>query len=105
MDHQTIKRKIYTKRGDKGYTHLLGNNRSISKGHLRIEACGVLDELNAFLGYAIVAIKPYEQLGKIASKCLRIQKELFDLGAYLTSYPLIVEDNLAIISLNEVYIP
>ena len=41
--------KIYTKTGDKGETSLIGGKR-VPKSHLRIEAYGTLDELNAFLG-------------------------------------------------------
>lgn len=97
------KRKIYTGIGDKGYTNLYAGNRQISKANLRIEACGTLDELNAFIGFAVVALKSYEQLTTIVKRCTRIQNELFDLGAQLSSYPLILE-NIPIISLNDVKI-
>ncbi len=42
-------RKIYTKTGDKGETSLIGGSR-VPKFHIRIEAYGTLDELNAQLG-------------------------------------------------------
>ncbi|MDR4989076.1 MAG: cob(I)yrinic acid a,c-diamide adenosyltransferase [Bacteroidales bacterium] len=41
--------KIYTKGGDKGQTSLLGGRR-VPKHHLKIEAYGTADELNAFIG-------------------------------------------------------
>ncbi|MFO7979103.1 MAG: cob(I)yrinic acid a,c-diamide adenosyltransferase [Bacteroidales bacterium] len=41
--------KIYTKTGDKGHTSLLGGRR-VPKYHLKIEAYGTIDELNAFVG-------------------------------------------------------
>ncbi len=41
--------KIYTKTGDKGETSLLGGRR-VPKHHLKIEAYGTADELNAFIG-------------------------------------------------------
>jgi cob(I)alamin adenosyltransferase len=41
--------KIYTKTGDKGETSLLGGRR-VPKDHLKIEAYGTADELNAFIG-------------------------------------------------------
>lgn len=41
--------KIYTKGGDKGETSLLGGRR-VPKHHLKIEAYGTADELNAFIG-------------------------------------------------------
>jgi cob(I)alamin adenosyltransferase len=41
--------KIYTKTGDMGETSLLGGKR-VPKHHLKIEAYGTADELNAFIG-------------------------------------------------------
>ena len=41
--------KIYTKKGDKGQTSLIGGSR-VPKSDLRIEAYGTLDELNSFIG-------------------------------------------------------
>ena len=41
--------RIYTKTGDKGSTSLIGGTK-VSKGHLRIEAYGTIDELNSFIG-------------------------------------------------------
>ena len=40
--------KIYTKTGDKGTTSLVGGAR-VAKTHVRLEAYGTLDELNAHL--------------------------------------------------------
>ena len=44
--------KIYTKTGDKGTTSLVGGNR-VPKTHVRLEAYGTVDELNANLGVLI----------------------------------------------------
>lgn len=41
--------KIYTKKGDKGETSLLGGTR-VSKNHPRIETYGTVDELNSYVG-------------------------------------------------------
>lgn len=41
--------KIYTKKGDKGETSLIGGTKAL-KSDLRIEAYGTLDELNSFIG-------------------------------------------------------
>jgi cob(I)alamin adenosyltransferase len=41
--------KIYTKAGDRGTSTLLGGN-IVPKDHPRLEACGTLDELNAWIG-------------------------------------------------------
>lgn len=75
--------RIYTRLGDNGETHL-GDMSRVSKGHPRIEAYGVVDELNAFLGLALADCEVPEArrvwLG-------RIQNELFDLGADLSVPP------------------
>ena len=41
--------KIYTKTGDQGTTSLVGGAR-VPKTHVRLEAYGTLDELNAHMG-------------------------------------------------------
>ena len=43
------KSMIYTKTGDKGTTSLVGGAR-VPKTHIRLEAYGTIDELNAHLG-------------------------------------------------------
>lgn len=67
--------KIYTRKGDTGYTSL--NDKSVSKDDLLIEALGTLDELNSVIGFVIslqIADKEIEQ-------CLtQIQHDLFDMG-------------------------
>ena len=42
--------KIYTKKGDRGKTQLLGGSM-VKKFDIRIEAYGNIDELNAFIGH------------------------------------------------------
>ena len=42
--------KIYTKKGDKGETSLLGGSK-VKKDNIRLEAYGTVDELNAFIGH------------------------------------------------------
>lgn len=68
--------KIYTKTGDEGETGLWGGER-VLKDHVRIEACGAIDELNAVLGLARAEALPQEVLGVLE----RVQRELFVLGA------------------------
>ncbi len=68
--------KIYTKTGDEGETGLWGGVR-VLKDHVRIEACGAIDELNAFLGVARAEILPQE----VHCVLDRVQHELFVLGA------------------------
>ena len=74
--------KIYTKSGDTGDTGLYGGSR-ISKGELRIESYGAVDELNSYLGL----IANFE-LECIKSDFLYdLQSILFDMGSYLASVP------------------
>ncbi|HVL88566.1 MAG TPA: cob(I)yrinic acid a,c-diamide adenosyltransferase [Candidatus Thermoplasmatota archaeon] len=72
--------RIATGTGDKGETGL-ADGRRVRKTSLQIEAFGAVDELNAALGVALAAGAPR----KIASSLRRMQRELFDLGADLSS--------------------
>ncbi|MDR0546947.1 MAG: cob(I)yrinic acid a,c-diamide adenosyltransferase [Dysgonamonadaceae bacterium] len=74
------KSKIYTKTGDGGSTSLVGGKR-VSKTHSRIEAYGTVDELNSFIACLLEEIETDEEK-KIL---LRIQHQLFSLGAYLAT--------------------
>lgn len=76
--------KIYTKTGDEGETGLYGGPR-VRKDHLRIEAFGAVDELNALLGMARCEPLDDHSGGEIDSLLARIQSELFDLGAELAT--------------------
>ncbi|NOX37165.1 MAG: cob(I)yrinic acid a,c-diamide adenosyltransferase [Calditrichaeota bacterium] len=78
--------RVYTRTGDKGTTHLAGGQK-IAKSALRIEAYGTVDELNAFLGWAIEGMKDCGELDPLPSRMRRIQQELFDLGAQLAVLP------------------
>jgi cob(I)alamin adenosyltransferase len=70
--------RIYTKTGDAGDT-ALGDGRQVSKDHLRIEAIGAVDELNAVLGLLMAHDPHLTEHGLVLS----IQNDLFDLGADL----------------------
>lgn len=72
--------KIYTKTGDNGTTSLFGGRR-VNKDSLRVEACGKCDELNSQLG-VIVSENP---TAEIVKKLIRIQQEIFVLGADLAT--------------------
>jgi len=72
--------KIYTRRGDRGETDLLGGGR-VGKDDRRVEAYGEVDELNASLG-GCAAISAHADLRDLARE---IQGRLFALGAYLAS--------------------
>lgn len=71
--------KIYTRTGDKGTTGL-GSGERRSKADLRIEAYGTVDEANACIGLARLHTGAAPE---IDAMLLRIQNDLFDLGADL----------------------
>lgn len=93
--------KIYTKTGDKGTTSLFGGMR-VGKDSARINAVGSVDELNATIGVIVAdlgvilskakdldsspALRDQNDKHKnIVDKLLRIQSELFVLGADLAT--------------------
>jgi cob(I)alamin adenosyltransferase len=82
--------RIYTRGGDAGETSL-GDGSRVSKLDTRIAAYGTVDELNSALGVCLSGERPDE----IAAPLLRIQNELFDLGADL-SVPLEIEGRLRV---------
>ena len=69
---------ISTKKGDKGFTGLLGGRR-VPKYHLRPETYGTLDELNSFLGMARAISKDR----KVRKILFHIQNHLFIIGSEL----------------------
>lgn len=75
--------KIYTKSGDKGDTSLFGGKR-LPKDHLRIEAYGTIDELNACLGLVRDGIQENEVLRGYLK---HIQDTLFTIGSNLAMDP------------------
>lgn len=75
--------KIYTRTGDDGTSGLLGNGR-VPKHHLRLEAFGTVDELNAYLGLCQAI------LTSVATDLIRpwletIQADLLTVGAHLAT--------------------
>lgn len=71
--------KIYTRKGDDGTTALSGGQR-VAKDSLRVEAYGVVDELNAVIGVALAG-----GVSEDLAQALRgIQNELFHLGSDLS---------------------
>ena len=71
--------KIYTKKGDKGETSLLGGSK-VNKDNIRLEAYGTVDELNAFIGH----IHDQEISKNHKAILLKIQNQLFNLGSILS---------------------
>lgn len=71
--------KIYTRGGDQGETSLTGGERR-SKADTRIGAYGTVDEANAAVGLARLHTE-----GEADAMLMRIQNDLFDLGADLST--------------------
>lgn len=83
--------KIYTKTGDRGETGLFGGGR-VPKDHVRVEAYGEIDELNAVLGL----VRALEPMPRIDELVIPIQRDLFSIGALLaTPDPAKMESQLA----------
>ncbi len=68
--------KIYTRTGDGGSAGLVEGSR-VSKASARMSAIGEVDEANSAIGVAMAALGS----GELAERLLRIQNDLFDLGA------------------------
>ena len=71
---------IATKTGDKGSTGLVGGLR-VSKGDLRVEAYGTVDELGSFLGFA----RSICSQDDVKSWTESIQRDLFRVGSALST--------------------
>lgn len=74
--------KVYTKKGDKGQTSLIGGTR-VPKSSLRIESYGTVDELNAWIGM----IRDQEIRESYKLQLKEIQDRLFTIGSSLASDP------------------
>ena len=74
--------KIYTKTGDKGETSLFGGRR-LPKHHLRIDAYGTVDELNAHIGL----VRDLAGIEEVKGILFEVQNRLFVIGASLAADP------------------
>ena len=75
---------IYTRTGDKGETGL-GDGSRRSKSDARVAAMGDVDEANCAIGLAVLAVRNVSDAADLAIEpvLMRIQNDLFDLGADL----------------------
>ncbi|MGH6988544.1 MAG: cob(I)yrinic acid a,c-diamide adenosyltransferase [Stellaceae bacterium] len=71
--------RIYTRGGDQGETSLTDGSR-VAKDDLRVETYGTVDEANAAIGIARLHAPTYADI-----MLARIQNDLFDLGADLST--------------------
>src|SRR5665213_1555296 len=74
--------QIYTRTGDAGTTGL-GSGERRPKHDLRIEAYGTVDEANSSIGVARLSTLADPRHTKLDAMLLRIQNDMFDLGADL----------------------
>ena len=83
--------KIYTKKGDKGETDLIGGKR-VSKSDPRIMAYGLIDELNSNIGLTISFLnsKNTTLFPDLIDLLIKIQNDLFAIGSDLAdpAYPM-----------------
>lgn len=70
--------KIYTRKGDTGYTSL--GDKPLPKDDALVEAVGTIDELNANIGF-LISLCPHHT--EIKSVLTQIQNDLFDVGGEL----------------------
>ncbi len=82
--------RVYTRTGDRGTTRLVGN-KEVPKDHIRIEAYGTVDELNAILGIVRVfntrSDASPDAVSRIDQMLHRIQNDLFNVGSELATPP------------------
>ena len=81
--------KIYTRTGDKGFTHLIGGSK-VSKADLQVECYGTMDELNANLGvirtFALAYKDKFPAVAAYSEEVFKvIQNDLFDMGSVLAT--------------------
>ena len=72
--------KVYTKRGDKGETDLLGGSAA-RKDSLKVESYGCVDEASSFIGVA----RYYCKNKVIKERLKEVQNKLLVLGGFLAS--------------------
>jgi cob(I)alamin adenosyltransferase len=80
--------RIYTRKGDSGTTGLLYGGDRVSKADLRTDAYGTTDEAVAALGLARASIgsETDRTEARLATLILRLQRELFVVGAELATH-------------------
>lgn len=78
--------KLYTKTGDTGQTSLIYGRR-IAKDDLRVETYGTIDEANSVIGLAVAALGDDARMADLVRVCLRVQRDLFDVGRDLATPP------------------
>ena len=77
--------RIYTRTGDEGKTSIIGGR--VDKDDVRVDAYGTVDEVNGFVGQAIVELSEIgkDSLNDLIDDLEKIQHELFDCGGDLAN--------------------
>lgn len=80
--------RTYTKKGDTGTTGLLFGGDRVSKADPRTDAYGTTDEAVSALGLARASIgsEPDRVAALLSALTLRLQRELFVVGAELATH-------------------
>jgi cob(I)alamin adenosyltransferase len=80
--------RIYTRKGDTGTTGLLFGGDRVSKADLRTDAYGTTDEAVSALGLAraVIGAATDRTESRLAELILRLQRELFVVGAELATH-------------------
>ena len=76
--------KVYTKKGDKGNTDIIGE-KNVLKSDLRVVCYGEVDELNSCIGFCCALIQSNDALKneEILESLKIIQNNLFNLGTMI----------------------
>ena len=95
---------IYTRTGDKGKTTLF-NGQRVSKGDLRIDTLGTIDELNSAIGVVLAEtqnskLKTHNYNSKLKSELIKIQNDLLSIGSALAN-PKVSSKRLTVSSLSK----
>ena len=89
--------KVYTKKGDKGKTELIGK-KNVYKNDVRVKAYGELDELNAIVGGCCQKLSEIQskdiKLKALAETMIVVQNEIFNLGNMLATVDDAILENM-----------
>ena len=89
--------KVYTKKGDKGKTELIGK-KNVYKDDIRVKAYGELDELNVIVGGCCQKLSEIKskniKLKTLNQEMIVVQNEIFNLGNMLATVDEVVMENM-----------
>ena len=89
--------KVYTKKGDKGKTELIGK-KNIYKDDIRVKAYGELDELNVIVGGCCQKLSEIKskniKLKTLNQEMIVVQNEIFNLGNMLATVDEVMMENM-----------